>query len=274
VLPRYSLTSSGLTEIFRGAWVAPVSEILDLSMRCGWTVTHPACHLVPSDRGREIIEEKDFQTRLRMQLADYVYSFRPPWSMLIPKGRTETLSCLDVDSLQCFREAGLAAPAPTPDIVRWWDSLAMHSRGRKADILLEIGRKGEQLSIRYEARRTGKTPKWQAIESNLSGYDLISIVSAENPSPLLVEVKGTTEDVEKGSFHLSRNEWDVACATRSYCFHIWAKLDSENPVLAVLAHTEVESHVPLDAGEGAWREVLIPYAPFTSIFTQNFGRQN
>ena len=112
----------------------------------------------------------------------------PAWAQLTPRGRQETLSALSPEVWQCFAEAGLIS-SYSDEIVSWWDALAARARGRKSQLQLEIGRQGERLSIKYEEIRTGKKPAWQAIESNLAGYDIISIVDPSDYRKLQIRSK-------------------------------------------------------------------------------------
>ncbi len=82
---------------------------------------------------------------------------KPTWASLIPRGRRETLAYLPVDVRQCFNEAYLSS-GYDEQVVAFWDRAANLSRGRTDDILLQIGREGERLSIAYETERTGRVP--------------------------------------------------------------------------------------------------------------------
>ena len=96
---------------------------------------------------------------------------------------------------QCFSEAYLLEGYEY-DVIEWWDKLATATKGYSEDIRLELGRKGEKLSIEFEKARTGLMPTWQAIDSNFSGYDILSQINSENPTPLRIEVKATNSRKE------------------------------------------------------------------------------
>ena len=188
-----------------------------------------------------------------MQIMDYIVSVRPSWSSLMPKGRSETLPFLPADVRQCFNEAGLSDGYAT-EVVQFWDRAANLSRGRSNDVLLEIGREGERLSIEYEVMRTGRTPLWKAIDSNLAGYDLLSVISDRDMRPLKIEVKAI-QRVDERAFYLSKNEWNCANGYGEYIFHVW--LLGGDPKLLVRDTSQIAAHVSIDQGEGLWQSVKI-----------------
>ena len=56
----------------------------------------------------------------------------------------------------------------------------------KKDLSLDdVGRKGERLTLQYEELRTNVKPDWRSIETNLSGYDVLSQRSKTDNTPLL-----------------------------------------------------------------------------------------
>ena len=204
-------------------------------------------------RGRQILECADVVSALRMQIMDFVVNVKPPWSGLIARGRLETLRFVDADTRQCLQEA-YVSEGYAADVVDFWDRAANLSRGRISDILLDIGRAGERLSIDYETRRTGREPIWKAIDSNLVGYDLLSVCSAEDDRPLKIEVKAVKRTDDRAIF-LSKREWDCARDYGQYILHLW--LLGDKPELVLKTPEEIERHVPVDHGQGAWQSVRI-----------------
>ena len=67
-------------------------------------------------------------------------------------------------------------------------ALADIERSKAAINRTVTGRTGEELTIRYEKARTKAEPKWEAIESNLAGYDIESRISVDNSDSLLIDV--------------------------------------------------------------------------------------
>jgi hypothetical protein len=232
---------------------APIGAVLDMIRAGNWIHFEDDGRLSLTQRGRRILECRDAVHALRIQLMDFIEIVKPTWCSLVPRGRKETLGFLPVDARQCFNEAGLS-DGYDQEIVAFWDRAANLSRGRTNDILLEIGRKGERLSIAFEIERTGRTPEWKAIDSNAAGYDLLSVVSREDLTPLKIEVK-TVKRTDDRAFFLSRNEWNCAMSYGKYVLHLWI-LDSE-PALCVKMLDELARHVPVDNGSGSWQSVKI-----------------
>ena len=165
---------------------------------------------------------------------------------------------------QVFVEAGLAHGI-TDEVVAFWDVMAALARGQKNSRLSEIGRQGERLSIAHEHIRTGRTPKWVAIDNNEDGYDVLSIVEPDDARPLSIEVKASTMGLS-GSLHLTRNEWERSQEVENHTFHLWAMKSKSQNALAVIVPTELQNHVPTDSGSGSWEEVEIPFSVFHSHF--------
>jgi hypothetical protein len=132
---------------------------------------------------------------------------------------------------------------------------------------METGRHGERLSVEYERHRTGKMPKWQSVESNLAGYDILSVLSLEDSRKLQIEVKATQAEINSSFFHVTRYEWDTGLLADNYHFHLWA-VGQEPPALAVLERPDLAAHVPTDAGLGLWESVEIPFAVFETKFCE------
>jgi hypothetical protein len=168
---------------------------------------------------------------------------------------------------QCFTEAGLGATPPSDTIIAWWDDLAAAARAKHADSQTLIGREGERCSIRYEEARVSRRPEWHSIESNKSGFDLVSIVSREYPSDLQIEVKASERPVSTATCHVTRNEWEVAVGSDIYLFHLWSMTETGKK-LAILTPQEVECHIPTENGEGKWESVEIPFRVFRPWFQE------
>jgi hypothetical protein len=242
---------------------APISAVLDMMRAANWVSFDDDGRLRLTSRGRQILECGSPVDALRLQIMDYIVLVKPPWSSLIPRGRVETLPFLPPEARQCFNEAGLSE-GYGGDVVAFWDRAANLSRGRSDDILLEIGREGERLSIEYESRRTGKVPVWKAVDSNLAGYDLLSVLSREDDRPLKIEVKAS-QRVDERAFYLTKNEWDCATGYGEYVLHLW--LLGVDPKLLVWKPDAIASHVPVDQGNGTWQSTKI------AVLTSNINLQ-
>ena len=216
--------------------------------------------------GRKVQSLPGVEEKLRQQIKDFIQAAQPAWAKLVPAGRAEALPFMPEPARQCFVEAGLGTSPPSDAVVSWWDDLAAASRGRIADYLAQVGRAGERCSIKFEEGRVRQRPKWQAIESNRSGFDLLSIASASDPRELQIEVKASERPISSGAFHVTRHEWEVATNAERYVFHVWSLKDSANR-LAILSPKEVQTHVPIEQGDGRWEIVEIPLQSFSTAFT-------
>ena len=264
LLLREALTSEQVAESFRRVGVLPVEEVLEISTRCGWVVVARGGVLLPSGAGKALLSEDDYRRAMRAQIRDFVASYQPPWAKLIPRGRRELLIDDEVD--QCLREAQLLSDTYDDEVIDWWDDLAAATRGQRFDLLTQIGRMGERLSIGYERRRVWKDPLWQAIDSNLAGFDILSRVSRDDDSPLRIEVKASEVPLNDATLHLSRAEWEVAQGAGEHLFHVWS-LSSNPPMLAVVSREEMAPNIPGDRGRGVWERVEIPYSVFINEFS-------
>jgi hypothetical protein len=208
-----------------------------------------------SERGNEI-SNNEYQPALLLQLEDLISNFNPVWASIIPKGRSEAKNFLPQDALQCFKECGLFGKL-TDELIRFWDKLALAYRNYSQIRMTEIGRAGEKLSYEYERNRTGHDPVWQSVESNLSGFDLLSIVKKMDDQKLKIEVKATTSNLNYAKIHISKNEWETALSSINYIFHLWHINDT--PKLYTATLEEIRKHIPIDSGEGNWESVELPF---------------
>lgn len=240
--------------------VASAEEILSVSQECGWIAINSSGDIQPTERGLNILDVNDSTVQLRSQLVDLISAYQPTWAKRIPNGRAEVKNSFPEDAKQCFKEAGLLGEWDD-ELIRWWDELAHVAKARKSTELLEIGRKAEKLSIEHELTRTGVRPKWQSLESNFSGYDVLSRVSAEDETPLKIEVKGTTLSRKEAQFTITRNEWKTAMSSPNYCLHLW--LLNGNPLTVIVVGTDdIYCHLPENNGNGAWETTRIPFSSF------------
>ena len=199
----------------------------------------------------------DEQSGLRFVVAELVRMSQPWWLRLIPYGRDKVRSALDVDQVQCFREAGLFDPVPSPEIIAWWDEVGATMRG-VIDAERMIGaREAERLSLEYERDRLKRLgisvePEWVSLEDNTLGYDIRSYdVSDGEVVARLVEAKSTTSE----SIFITRNEWENAAgAEAQYVFHVWKLPDR---TLAEYPVAVIRPNIPVDQDSGRWQNVLV-----------------
>lgn len=250
---------------FKTVLVSPADGVLALATRCGWIGINEQLGLDVTDMGRRVQMLPTVEGKLRLQIRDFIHAVQPAWARLIPAGRAESLPFMPPSARQCFYESELDTEPPSDEVVAWWDELAAAARGWSADYRSEIGRVGERCSIAYEEARVGCKPKWHSIESNKSGYDLVSLFQASARLDLRIEVKASERPVSFAEFHVTRNEWEVAQSAERYVFHLWSLADSGRR-LAILSPEQIASHMPRENGSGRWETVSIPFNVFSKDF--------
>lgn len=233
-------------------------NILLVSFKCAWIKLTKDGTIRLTDRGREI-SNNEYKGALLIQLEDLILSFNPAWSSILQKGRTEAKNFLPLEVRQCFDEAGLFENI-TDELIRIWDNLSLASRNYTQKKKTEIGRIGEKLSFDFEHNRTGQTPIWQSFESNLSGFDLLSVKNASTSEKLQIEVKSSTAPLVYAKLHLSRNEWDTAINSLNYIFHLWL-IGTQNELFSISVQKMAE-HIPKDSNKGRWELVEVPFKSF------------
>jgi len=224
--------------------------------------------LTPS--GARLKSLSGYEPMLRQALLDYMEIEKPAWVQNSTFGRMRVIAFAGAQIGQVFVEAGLA-DGIADEVVAFWDAMSAMARGQKNDRLTAIGRQGERLTIVHEVERTGRTPKWVAIDNNEDGYDVLSVVDKDDPRALSIEVKCSTMGLS-GAFHLSRNEWERAQETENHTFHLWSIHPERPPSLAVLTPADVESHIPADQGIGGWESVALPFKAFREQFVTSPGQ--
>jgi hypothetical protein len=240
-------------------------DVFDTALSCKWIkIVDDQIHI--SRKTESFAQTFDLQVK-RTMLSEYIFNVKPSWASLMTKGRNECALFMPVDVLACFREAELMYIPPSDDIIEWWDNVAGVLREEQQSRFIRIGRIGEQLSLKYEFNRTKIIPKWQAIESNLLGYDLLSRVSEKDRAPLCIEVKSSEEPIEYAMAHITRNEWDTALNSDHYIFHFW--LLAKTPQLAVISIDMMKPHIPKNKGIGQWENVEVPFNAFKKDFSVN-----
>lgn len=239
--------------------------MLKLSQDLGWIrVDDLGNAVLGAAGGRLLALDAAGPARLRRALLDYVEALRPPWTKLALDGRTRTLQFAPAGLVQTMSDAYLAA-GHDDEVVEFWDRLAAIARGQADIRLSEIGRRGERLTIEFERGRTGVDPSWRSIESNTDGYDVLSIVSSEDPALQQIEVKTSTSGLS-GSLHITRNEWDMMENMKHHVFHLWNIRRDDDLQLAIIPRACMAAHVPADKGSGIWKEFELPFHEFADQF--------
>lgn len=263
IVSRSSLTFPQIHASFAYFSSLTTAKIVATAQGIGWLRANDKGFASISPSGARLIGLVGYQPMLRQALLDYIDTESPPWVQNATYGRSRVIRFAGRELAQVFVEAGLAH-GTDDEIVAFWDSMAALARGQKNGRLSEIGRKGERLSIAHELTRTGRPPKWIAIDNNVDGYDVLSVVGSEDPRPLSIEVKTSTLGIA-GAMHVTRNEWEHAQDVENHRFHVWS-MKANECCLAVLTPEELQGHIPLNAGLGSWETVEVPLAAFRDQF--------
>jgi len=256
-----SISQNEFQESFTRFEVADAKLVLELSQRCQWVSIGETGILRLTERGQAVVLVGDASLRLREQLADLIVFDNPSWSKRIRLGRYEARKAMPSPAEQCFRECGLFE-STDPDIVDWWDRVTQGLRSNQSSFNLRVGRAAERLTVLNETAQKGQEPRWQAIESNVSGYDVLSVVAAGAAQPLQIEVKGSSMRVKEANFFLSRNEWETALNSEHYEFHLW--LLHQQAKLLIVSATDLAPHIPADRSEGRWETAKFFYKDFAA----------
>jgi len=240
------------------------AKVVATAQELGWIRAADDGYVAVTASGGHIIKLAAYEAMLRQALLDYINTAQPPWVQNAPFGRARVLSFAGKEIAQVFVEAGLAYGIEET-VIAFWDELAARARGVKNHSLMSIGRLGERLSLAYEENRTGRIPKWVAIENNADGYDVLSVIAGDDVRQLSIEVKTSTLG-SAGKFHLTRNEWERSLECANHAFHLWDTCISTKPRIAVVHPREMQDHIPSDTGSGVWECVEIPFAAFESRF--------
>lgn len=234
--------------------VSNPKSIIEISLTCNWiTLENDIIRL--TSYGKEIVNCPLPYKKLRIQLKHYILLMKPPWFLMMHYGRKEASSYFPLSVFQCFHEAHLLESVSS-EVVEWWDELGSLSRNEKSDNNLERGRLGERLSYLFEKHRIGSSPHWQAIDSNFSGYDILSKIDKNNNTNLMIEVKTS---IYKTHFYLTKNEWETAIESQTYIFHLWIIKPSLQ--LYVFNSEFLRPFIPVNTNKGVWDNCYITLNP-------------
>lgn len=255
------LHANNFPDSFARIDVADGSTVLSMSQKCRWVAIGDDGLMRLTERGTYLLQLSEPKTCLREQLLDLVLADPPPWSRRMIQGRFEAMQAMPDPARQCFRDCELF-DGKDDETIDWWDRASNAVRAERSRVNHEVGRTAEKLTLQFEKTRTGVDPIWQAIETSVSGFDVLSIVQPGSAARLKIEVKGSKLPRKEASFYLTRNEWNTATASRSgeFHFHLWLVHDS--PKLFVVPAESLEPHVPSDGQSGRWEQAQLFYKAF------------
>ncbi len=238
-----------------------LEDVIRVLCACGFLFEDSAASLHLTDKGRTVMTPGGQVTTREIVFA-LIGAYRPRWIRLIPQGRRECLPNLPERVRQCFEEAGLADQPASPECIDWWSRASRLARSYGNDLSYDTGARGEQLTLEFESRRTGRIPEYVALETTRAGFDVLSVVDSANEDRLRVEVKASIQRKSEAYFVITENEWAVAESQGNHCFHLWLLTEGARPRLAVLQVTDVKPHIPINQGSGRWFNTRVPFKQF------------
>jgi hypothetical protein len=239
------------------------NELINVLYDGHWVSKDENGRISPSKDGQDLLQLPTSKAKLRAQVQRFLEILRPAWGALTAQGRQVFQDYAPLEVVQCFREAGVLDSLDDEAIV-WWDRIAAQYRHEQEMQRVLIGRKGEKKSYHYELNRTGNTPYWIALQYEGAGYDIRSQLSDIDKSPLLIEVKTTSDIWERGKFYLSRHEWNVLSNSNHALIHLWS-LTKRSEQLALVPVYELVEHIPKEKGSGQWDVMILPFCLFKSM---------
>lgn len=239
--------------------VADAGSVLALSQKCRWIVVEDDGSIRLTERGTFLLAATTPKHCLREQLHDLIIADPPPWSKRLIQGRFEALQAMPDAARQCFRDCELVEGSED-EVIDWWDRASNSVRAERSKVNHEVGRKAEKYTLSFERSRTGAEPVWQAIETSVSGFDVLSVTEPKSDKKLKIEVKGSRMRRSEASFYLTRNEWRTALTSKEFHFHLW--LIHDIPALFVVPAEEMKLHVPSDGTTGRWETAQLFYKDF------------
>lgn len=242
------------------------SDVLEFSELCGLLEIHDGRVQLTKLGAKFGYQEFSLIEAKRVLLFHYIKFAKPSWSSLLTRGRMESFPLFHEDIKACFSDADLMSE-PTREIVLWWDSISNIVYGQRSKLKNSVGRYGEILTLEYETQRTGKPSKWQALESNLSGYDILSVVDQYNSTPLLIEVKASQSAFVSSLAYITRHEWEIAKRSAHYVFYFWSIYNGRHR-LATLSKDDILNHIPQNTGNGHWETFSLNYSAFKNKFIE------
>jgi len=232
--------------------------VLEMTEASGWVSRNPAGEYCLSTIGKLLASQSTLSEALREMVVRLAEELRPSWTRLAMRGRAAVLEYAPPGVVQCLVESGLAYSID-PATVGWWDRISVTDRSDMDQSRLDEGRRGERLSYEYECLRTGVEPRWVALENSASGYDLLSVVSRTDRTPMVIEVKTTIQAWSTGRFWLTQNEWSILSRSDHAKLHLWG-IAGENLCFSAVSPSSLLTHIPVNQGAGQWEVLSIRFA--------------
>ncbi len=199
---------------------------------------------------------------LREILALYLKKAKPGFMFRITGGRLYFLEFVSENFEQLLKEAGLLDKidftVEGSKIRNWWDDLSEFIRKLDKSAKLDLGRAGEEKTIRFEEKKLrklkiSKKPSWDGFENNLLGYDVQSWRT--NSKKIYIEVKASS--YSNGTFFLTRNEWNFSLSVKDdFMIHLWIQ-DNSRPRIITFQELHSKNYKIEDVSNAEWSKIKI-----------------
>ena len=199
---------------------------------------------------------------LREILALYLKKAKPGFMFRITGGRLYFLEFVSENFEQLLKEAGLLDKidftVEGSKIRNWWDDLSEFIRKLDKSAKLDLGRAGEEKTIRFEEKKLrklkiSKKPSWDGFENNLLGYDVQSWRT--NSKKIYIEVKASS--YSNGTFFLTRNEWNFSISVKDdFMIHLWIQ-DYSKPRIITFQELHSKNYKIEDVSNAEWSKIKI-----------------
>lgn len=193
----------------------------------------------------------------------YLYKKEPRFIKKSYLGREYFINAAGEDILSCIEQTDLLNN--DDESISWWTELFSKARMIDQDIKVDIGIKGEELSINYEKDRVGMIPDLVSIDDSTAGYDLLSWEFSSLNSRLMIEVKTSKKNIDSAEAFITKNEYIKANENDNYVFHFWL-IEENSTKLAVLKNDLVLSEAPTEDNHGVWTDYKINFSIFKNYF--------
>jgi len=208
------------------------------------------------------IKDYEYEIILREILMKYLKKNKPGFILRATGGREYFLAFVDENFEQLLNDAGLYNEIDLSKegkkIRYWWDDLSEFVRQLDEDKKLDLGREGEEKTIRYEIDKLKKLnikkkPKWVSYDDNTVGYDVQSWDKEQNE--IFIEVKATSNS--NGLFHLSKGEWRFSISAKErYFIHVWIQ-NKEKPRIITYSELNSKDYKIEDSSNAEWANIKI-----------------
>lgn len=238
-----------------------MNDIYNLILQCNWAHVLDGKHYL-TDRGNEIVKYlRNSGTSIdagREQLFDIVKVLRPKWAGPLKHGRLESMMILPTSIVDIFKQLKLYHPQNLiydSCAVEWWDKIAASYYSSISQNNIKTGRIGERLTILFEKERTLIVPKWESLDSDKSGYDILSQIASGDNRKLCIEVKTSQNNFTV--FYFSRGEWNFLQNRNdeNYKIHFW-RLYEKTYKLTIINRCVVNQCFPEDSIASQWQKCI------------------